>query len=63
MLGAMSITHWMVLICVVALLFGGRNKVSGLMEDFGKGIGKLKSGLREGAEVEAEIRRIPEEKL
>ena len=44
-MGSMSIWHWLVLIAVVALLFGGRGKVSDLMGDFAKGIKAFKKGL------------------
>lgn len=44
-MGSMSVWHWLVLIAVVALLFGGRGKVSDLMGDFAKGIKAFKKGM------------------
>ena len=41
MLGSMSITHWIVVIAVLVLLFG-RGRISGLMEDIGKGLRSLR---------------------
>ena len=55
--GTFSIMHWLVVLAVVLLLFGGRGKVSAIMGDFGKGLRNFKTGLKgeeEGAEEEAE---------
>lgn len=41
MLGSMSITHWIVVIAVMVVLFG-RNRISGLMTDVAKGIKELR---------------------
>jgi sec-independent protein translocase protein TatA len=45
--GAMSIWHWVIVIAVIALLFGGRGKLSGLMGDAAKGIRAFKDGLKD----------------
>jgi sec-independent protein translocase protein TatA len=45
--GAMSIWHWAIVIVVVALLFGGRGKLSGLMGDAAKGIRAFRDGLKD----------------
>jgi len=46
-MGTFSIWHWLILIMVVALLFGGRGKISGLMGDLAQGIRNFKEGLKE----------------
>ena len=46
-MGAMSIWHWVIVIAVIALLFGGRGKLSGLMGDAAKGIKAFKEGLKD----------------
>ena len=51
--GSFSILHWIVVLAVVLLLFGGRGKVSAIMGDFGKGLRNFKTGLK-GPEGEAE---------
>ena len=52
-MGSFSIWHWMVVLLVVLLLFGG-GKVSSLMGDFAKGIKSFKKGMSEDEEkVEA----------
>ena len=43
-MGSFSIWHWLVVLLVVLLLFGG-NKVSGLMGDFAKGIKAFKKNM------------------
>ena len=44
--GTFSIMHWLVVLAVVLLLFGGRGKVSAIMGDFGKGLRSFKTGLK-----------------
>ena len=46
-MGSFSIWHWLIVLVVVALLFGGRGKLSGLMGDAAKGIKAFKDGLKE----------------
>jgi len=46
-MGGFSIWHWLILIMVVALLFGGRDKISGLMGDLAHGIRNFKEGLKD----------------
>ena len=55
--GSFSILHWIVVLAVVLLLFGGRGKVSAIMGDFGKGLRNFKTGLKgpEAEEAEDEV--------
>ena len=56
--GTFSILHWIVVLAVVLLLFGGRGKVSAIMGDFGKGLRNFKTGLKgpeEDVTEEAEV--------
>ena len=46
-MGTFSIWHWLILIMVAALLFGGRGKISGLMGDLAQGIRNFKEGLKD----------------
>ena len=57
--GTFSILHWIVVLAVVLLLFGGRGKVSAIMGDFGKGLRNFKTGLK-GPEEEADPEAIEE---
>ncbi len=51
-MGAFSIWHWLIVLVVVLVLFGGKGKISSLMGDFGKGLKSFKKGMKED-EVEA----------
>ncbi len=53
-MGTFSIWHWLVVLAVVLLLFGGRGKISALMGDFGKGLKSFKQGLKEDDEIESD---------
>ncbi len=46
-MGSLSIWHWLVVLLVVMVLFGGRGKISGLMGDFAQGIKAFKKGMAE----------------
>jgi len=46
-MGGLSIWHWIIIIGVVAVLFGGKGKISGLMGDLAKGIKAFKAGMKE----------------
>jgi sec-independent protein translocase protein TatA len=52
-MGSFSIWHWMVVLLVVLLLFGG-GKVSSLMGDFAKGIKSFKKNMAEPDDVSME---------
>ncbi|KSB88559.1 twin-arginine translocase TatA/TatE family subunit [Caulobacter zeae] len=51
-MGSMSWIHWVIVIAVVALLFGGRGKLSGIMGDAAKGIKAFKDGLKDDSSQE-----------
>ena len=44
-MGSLSVWHWLIVLAVVLLLFGGRGKISSLMGDFGKGLSAFKKGV------------------
>ena len=46
-MGSLSIWHWLLVIGVGVLLFGGKGKISSVMGDFAKGIKAFKSGMKE----------------
>jgi sec-independent protein translocase protein TatA len=50
-MGSFSIWHWMVVLLVVLLLFGGGSKISGLMGDFAKGIKSFKKNMNENEDA------------
>jgi sec-independent protein translocase protein TatA len=51
-MGSLSIWHWLIVLAVVMLLFGGRGKLSSIMGDFAKGIKAFKAGMKEPEETE-----------
>ncbi len=46
-MGTFSIWHWLIVLAIALLLFGGRGKISGLMGDFGKGLKSFKKNMKE----------------
>ena len=46
-MGGLSIWHWVIIAVVVALVFGGRGKLSAIMGDAAKGIKAFKDGLKD----------------
>lgn len=46
-MGTFSIWHWLIVLVVVLVLFGGRGKISQLMGDMARGITAFKKGLKE----------------
>jgi len=46
-MGTFSIWHWLIVLAVVLVLFGGGGKIPKLMRDMGQGINAFKRGLKE----------------
>ncbi len=46
-MGTFSIWHWLIVLAVVLLLFGGGGKIPKLMKDMGSGINAFRKGLKE----------------
>ncbi len=47
-MGSFSIWHWLIVLALVLLLFGGGGKIPKLMGDMAKGVKAFKQGLRDG---------------
>ncbi len=61
-MGAFSIWHWLIVLAVVLVLFGGGGKISRLMTDFGKGLKGFKKSMKEeDEEAEAPKKEIESE--
>ena len=54
-MGTFSIWHWLVVLAVVLVLFGGGGKISRLMGDFGKGLKSFKKGMKEEDIIDGSI--------
>jgi len=61
-MGAFSIWHWIIVLIVVLILFGGKGKLSSIMGDFGKGLKNFKDQIKSNKENEQEIEVITETK-
>ncbi len=53
-MGSFSIWHWLIVLAVILVLFGGGNKISGLMGDFAKGIKSFKKNMAEEGDASME---------
>jgi sec-independent protein translocase protein TatA len=53
-MGSFSIWHWLIVLVIVLVLFGGRGKIAQIMGDFAKGINAFKKGLKEEEKKVAE---------
>ena len=58
-MGGLSIWHWLVVLAVVLLLFGGGNKISGVMGDFARGLKSFKKNMADDESMEAHDVRTP----
>jgi len=61
-MGAFSIWHWIIVLIVVLILFGGKGKLSSIMGDFGKGLKNFKDQVKSNKDIEEEIEVISEKK-
>jgi sec-independent protein translocase protein TatA len=59
-MGSFGPLHWLLLIAVILILFGGRGKISDLMGDFAKGIKSFKKGM---ADEENPPRELPRDEI
>jgi len=61
-MGSLSIWHVLIVVALLALLFGGRGRISGIMGDTAKGIRAFREGLKgEDESQSAEAKPLPKE--
>ncbi len=60
-MGTFSIWHWLIVLAVVLILFGGKGKVSALMGDLGKGLKSFKKSMKDEEEDTAPAKAIESE--
>ena len=58
-MGSMSVWHWLILIVVGMLAFGGKGKISSIMGDVAEGIKSFKKGMADDAD---DVRKVEEQK-
>jgi sec-independent protein translocase protein TatA len=46
-MGSLSIWHWLIVLLVAMIFFGGRGKITNVMGDFAKGIKAFKAGMKD----------------
>ena len=46
-MGGFTLWHWLIVLAVVVVLFGGKGKISGIMGDVAHGIRNFKEGLKD----------------
>ncbi len=67
-MGSFSIWHWLIVLAVVLVLFGGKGRLSQIMGDFGKGLRAFKKSVRDDEEPIADAdepgrpRALPDER-
>ena len=54
-MGTFSIWHWLIVLVVVLVLFGGGGKIKKIMGDMGSGITAFKKGLKEEEKKSDEV--------
>ena len=63
-MGSFSIWHWLVVLVVVALVVGGKGRLSNIMGDAAKGIRAFRDGLKneDGSDKSEEAKSLPKDK-
>lgn len=61
-MGTFSIWHWVIVLVVVLVLFGGGGKLSRIMGDAARGINAFKKGLKDD-KTEGEATAAPDKSL
>ena len=51
-MGFTSIWHWLIVLIIIVILFGGRGKLSSLMGDLGTGLRNFKRGMNKDDDQE-----------
>ena len=59
-MGSFSIWHWLIVLVVVLVLFGGRGKIPALMGDLAKGIKSFKSNMKDEDKADGEAQKLEE---
>ena len=62
-MGFTSIWHWVIVLIVVLVLFGGKGKLSALMGDFGKGLKNFKDQVKSNKDNDEVVEVISEQKV
>ena len=58
-MGSFSIWHWLIVLAIILVLFGGGGKIPRLMKDLGQGITAFRKGLKDNKDGGSRRRRRP----
>jgi len=53
-MGGLSIWHWLIVLAIVLIFFGGKGRIPGLMKDLGQGVTAFKKGLKDEKPAEGQ---------
>ena len=53
-MGSFSLTHWLVVLAIILILFGA-GKLPRVMGDFAKGLKNFKAGMRDDADADKKV--------
>jgi sec-independent protein translocase protein TatA len=62
-MGTFSIWHWLIVLAVVLVMFGGGGKIPKLMRDMGMGINAFKKGLKEECKKDKDLSDSDQESI
>jgi sec-independent protein translocase protein TatA len=62
-MGTFSVWHWLIVLVVVLVLFGGGGKIPRLMRDMGMGINAFKKGLKEEGKKDKDLSDSDQESI
>ena len=62
-MGFTSIWHWLVVLVIVLVLFGGRGKISSIMGDIGKGLKNFKKGMKNEEDESIDTDQSPSDRI
>ncbi len=62
-MGTFSVWHWLIVLVVVLVLFGGGGKIPKLMRDMGMGITAFKKGLKEEGKKDKDLSDSDQESI
>ena len=61
-MGTFSIWHWLIVLAIVVLLFGGAGRIPRLMGDMAKGVKAFKTGMKdEGEDATAAKKQVTDD--
>jgi sec-independent protein translocase protein TatA len=60
-MGSFSIWHWLILLVIATLIFGGNGKIASILGEVGQGIRAFRHGVKSPMEAD-DVKKLPEKK-